>query len=156
MAHFQRIKTTKKMQNKFSCLSLGCNSVVGPRSLLMLPLFVCRGGGLFVWQCVCVVIWVFLCVLTTTAPGAKTWPVKYHYHRHHHHHQQAEDLISTQPIPRPVTCLTADPGDIILSSISIRSHTFVEIDHVIISMAIRFKKGRTCQLQAKVYAQSTG
>ena len=40
-------------------------------------------------------------------------------------------------------------------------HTFVEIDHEIISMAIplpsavRFKKGY-CQLQAKICAQSTG
>ena len=32
------------------------------------------------------------------------------------------------------TCLTADPG--IVSSIPARSHTFLEIDHEIISMAI--------------------
>ena len=55
--------------------------------------------------------------------------------------------------------LTADPG--IASSISARSHTFVEIDHEIISMvillpsAVSFKKG-CCQLQAKVCARSTG
>ena len=47
-----------------------------------------------------------------------------------------------------VTCLTADPGA--ESSISARSHTFVEIDHEIISMVIllpsadSFKKG-CCQ-----------
>ena len=56
-------------------------------------------------------------------------------------------------------CLTADPG--VASSIPARSHTFVEIDHVIISTVIlhpsadSFKKG-CCQLQAKVCAQITG
>ena len=56
-------------------------------------------------------------------------------------------------------CLTADPG--VTSSIPARSHTFVEIDHGIISMVIllpsadSFKKG-CCQLQAKVCAQITG
>ena len=52
-------------------------------------------------------------------------------------------------------CLTADPG--VASSIPVRSHTFVEIDHEIISTVILlpsadlFKKG-CCQLQAKVCA----
>ena len=56
-------------------------------------------------------------------------------------------------------CLTADPG--VMSSIPARSHTFVEIDHEIISTVIllpsadSFKKG-CCQLQAKVCAQITG
>ena len=56
-------------------------------------------------------------------------------------------------------CLNADPG--VASSVPARSHTFVEIDHEIISKAIQlptaesFKKG-CCQLQAKVCAQSTG
>ena len=56
-------------------------------------------------------------------------------------------------------CLTADPG--VASSILARSHTFVEIDHEIISTVIllpsadSFKKG-CCQLQAKVCAQITG
>ena len=56
-------------------------------------------------------------------------------------------------------CLTADPG--VASSIPARSHTFVEIDHEIISMVIllpsadSFKKG-CCQLQAKVCARITG
>ena len=55
--------------------------------------------------------------------------------------------------------MTADPG--VASSISARSHTFVEIDHEIISTVIllpsaeAFKKG-CCQLQAKVCARSTG
>ena len=55
-------------------------------------------------------------------------------------------------------CLTADPG--VGSSIPAWSHTFVEIDHEIISTVIllpsaeSFKKG--CQLQAKVCAGSTG
>ena len=64
-----------------------------------------------------------------------------------------------------VTCLatdaslTADAG--VVSSISARSHTFVEIDNEIISMVIllpspeSFKKD-SCQLQAKVSARSTG
>ena len=56
-------------------------------------------------------------------------------------------------------CLTADPG--VASSIPARSHTFVEIDHEIISMIILlpsadlFKKG-CCQLHAKVCARITG
>ena len=56
-------------------------------------------------------------------------------------------------------CLTADPG--VASSILARSHTFVEIDHEIISTVIllpaadSFKKG-CCQLQAKVCARITG
>ena len=53
----------------------------------------------------------------------------------------------------------ADPG--VASSIPARYHTFVEIDHEIISTVILllsadlFKKG-CCQLQAKVCAQITG
>ena len=56
-------------------------------------------------------------------------------------------------------CLTADTG--VTSSIPARSHTFVEINHEIISTVIllpstdSFKKG-CCQLQAKVCAQITG
>ena len=56
-------------------------------------------------------------------------------------------------------CLTADPG--VASSIPVRSHTFVEIDHEITSTAILlpsadlFKNGY-CQLQAKVCARITG
>ena len=56
-------------------------------------------------------------------------------------------------------CLTADHG--VASSIPVRSHTFVEIDHEMIPTAIflpsaeSFKKG-CCQLQAKVYARITG
>ena len=59
------------------------------------------------------------------------------------------------------TCLTADPG--VASSIPARYmyHTFVEIDHEIISTVILlpsadlFKKG-CCHLQAKVCARITG
>ena len=57
------------------------------------------------------------------------------------------------------TCLTADPG--VPSSIPARYHTFVEIDHEIISTVILlpsadlFKTGCS-QLQAKVCAQITG
>ena len=68
-------------------------------------------------------------------------------------------------VAQSVTCLatdaslTADPG--VASSIPARFHTFVEIDHEIISTVIllpsaeSFKKG-CCQLQAKVCARSTG
>ena len=68
-------------------------------------------------------------------------------------------------VAQSVTCLatdaylTADPG--VASSIPALSHTFVEIDHEIISTVIllpsadSFKKG-CCQLQAKVCAQITG
>ena len=68
-------------------------------------------------------------------------------------------------VAQSVTCLatyaslTADQG--VASSIPARSHTFVEIDHEIISKVIlrpsaeSFKKG-CCQLQAKVCVQSTG
>ena len=55
--------------------------------------------------------------------------------------------------------LPADPG--VASLIPALFHTFVELDHEIISMVIllpsaeSFKKG-CCQLQAKVCAQSTG
>ena len=56
-------------------------------------------------------------------------------------------------------CLTADPG--VESLIPVRSHSFVEIDHEIISTVIlhpsseSFKKG-CFQLQAKVCARITG
>ena len=55
--------------------------------------------------------------------------------------------------------LTADPG--VVSLIPARSHTFMEIDHEIISTVIllssaeSFKKGCS-QLQVKVCARSTG
>ena len=78
--------------------------------------------------------------------------------------------IETRPtipgrVAQSVTCLATDaslatdPG--VASSIPARSHTFVEIDHEIISTVIllpsaeSFKKG-CCQLQAKVCARSTG
>ena len=68
-------------------------------------------------------------------------------------------------VAQSVTCLatdaklTADPG--VASLIPARSHTFVEIDHEIISTVIllpsaeSFMKG-CCQLQAKVCARITG
>ena len=55
-------------------------------------------------------------------------------------------------------CLTADPG--VMSLILARSHTFVAVDHEIISTIIllssaeSFKKG-CCQLQAKVCVRTT-
>ena len=83
---------------------------------------------------------------------------------------QAHDILSLHtPSPGRVAqsvmclatdaCLTADPE--VASSIPVRSHTFVEIDHEMISTIIllpsadSFKKG-CCQLQAKVCAQTTG
>ena len=74
-------------------------------------------------------------------------------------------LVLTGRVAQSVTCLatdaclTADPG--VASSIPARYHTFVEIDHEIISTVIVlpsadiFKKG-CCQLQAKVCVQITG
>ena len=62
-------------------------------------------------------------------------------------------------IPATDACLTAIPG--VASSIPARSHTFVEIDHEIISTVIllpsadSIKKG-CCQLQANVCARITG
>ena len=80
--------------------------------------------------------------------------------------QAVKDLVlRSGRVVQSVTCLatvvflTADPG--VASSIPARSHTFVEIDHEIISTVIllpsadSFKKG-CCQLQAKVFAQITG
>ena len=76
-----------------------------------------------------------------------------------------QDFRLTGRVAQSVTCLatdaclTADPG--VASSIPARSHTFVEIDHEIISTVIllpsadSFKKD-CCQLQAKVCAQITG
>ena len=81
----------------------------------------------------------------------------------------AHCTLSPEPLPGRVVqsvtclatdaCLTADPG--VASSIPVRSHTFMEIDHEMISMVIllpsadSFKKG-CCQLQAKVCARITG
>ena len=54
--------------------------------------------------------------------------------------------------------LAADPG--VPSSIPARFHTFVEIDHEIISTAILLPSAESfkgcCQLQGKVCARSTG
>ena len=93
-----------------------------------------------------------------------------------HHYNAAFDqyllfLFSELCPPKPgrvaqsVTCLAtdaspaADPG--VVRSIPARLHTFVKIDHDIISTVIlrplaeSFKKG-CCQLQAKVCARCTG
>ena len=73
--------------------------------------------------------------------------------------------LRVQSVAQSVTCLatdaylTVDTG--VASSIPTRSHTFVEMDHVLTSTAIllppaeSFKKG-CCQLQADVCARSTG
>ena len=68
-------------------------------------------------------------------------------------------------VAQSVTCLATDAcltaGSGVASSIAVRSHTFMDIDHEIIStvillpFAVSFKKG-CCQLQAKVCARITG
>ena len=77
----------------------------------------------------------------------------------------AQDQHIPGCVAQSITCLatdaslTVDPG--VASLIPAPSHTFVGIDHELISMVILlpyaelFKKG-CCQLQAKVCAQSTG
>ena len=82
-----------------------------------------------------------------------------------HHQGMPQSHTSLGRVAQSVTCLatdaclTADPG--VASSIPVRSHTFVEIDHEMISTVIllpsadSFKKG-CCQLQAKVCARITG
>ena len=82
-----------------------------------------------------------------------------------HRIKQGLDLRLPGRVAQSVTCLATDacltaiPG--VASSIPARSHTFVEIDHEIISTVIllpsadSFKKG-CCQLQAKVCARITG
>ena len=79
--------------------------------------------------------------------------------------EDRKNVLRLGCLAQSVTCLatdaslTADPG--VASSITARSHTFVEIDLEIISTVVllpsadSFKKG-CCQLQAKVCAQSTG
>ena len=73
--------------------------------------------------------------------------------------------VLSKKVPHTFNCLatdaslTADPG--VGSSILARSHTFVEIDHEIISMVILLPSAESfkkvcCQLQAKVCAWSTG
>ena len=74
-------------------------------------------------------------------------------------HYVPSHVAQSVPCLATDTFLTADPEAV--SSIQAPSHTFVEIDHDIISTVIllpyadSFKKG-CCQLQAKVCAQSTG
>ena len=67
-------------------------------------------------------------------------------------------VTDTGPRSAVGTGLTANPG--VASLILVRSHTFVEIDHEMISTGIlpladSFKEGY-CQLQAKVCARITG
>ena len=77
----------------------------------------------------------------------------------------SQNSVTPGRVAQSVTCLatdarlTADPG--VASSNPVRSHTFVEIDHEMISTVIllpsadSFKKG-CCQLQAKVCGRITG
>ena len=89
----------------------------------------------------------------------------FHYFLEHFYCNLPKNYFLPGRIAQSVTCLatdaclTADPG--VVSLIPARSHTFVEIDHEIISTLIllplneSFKKG-CCQLQATVCVQSTG
>ena len=82
----------------------------------------------------------------------------------HQGHVSSEHNKTSGCVAQSVTCLAtdvslaADPG--VASSIPAHTHTFVEIDHEIISTAIllpsaeSFKKG-CCQVQAKVCARNT-
>ena len=53
---------------------------------------------------------------------------------HHFLHAHDESVLSQGHVAQSVTYQTADPG--VENSIPAMSHTFVEIDHEIISMAI--------------------
>ena len=100
----------------------------------------------------------YLYILSTTRS-------KHMYYKRYYGICPKQTSKSPGRVAQSVTCLatdaslTADPG--VASSIPAWSHTFVEIDHEIISTVIllpsaeSFKKG-CCQLQAKVCAQSTG
>ena len=105
-------------------------------------------------------------------PSHQNGSFEYQQHMFLLRNKKVNFLLSTlnlSPAPgrvaQSVTCLatdaslTADSG--VANSIPARSHTFMDIDHEIISMVIllpsaeSFKKG-CCQLQAKVCARSTG
>ena len=76
------------------------------------------------------------------------------------HFKRPTETSSPGRVAQSVMCLatdaslTADLG--VASLIPARSHTFVEIDHEIISTVILLLKKVCCQLQAKVCAGSTG
>ena len=84
---------------------------------------------------------------------AAIWPRPQCYYNDVTNHAYRVACLATD------VCLTADLG--VMSSIPAPSHTFVEIDHEIISTVIllpsaeSFKKG-CCQLPAKVCVGSTG
>ena len=80
------------------------------------------------------------------------------FSRYHHAYQPGRVAQSVTCLATDA-CLTADPG--VASSIPVRSHTFVEIDHEMISTVILLPSADTfkkdcCQLQAKVCARITG
>ena len=97
--------------------------------------------------------------------GPLIWMMALHLHVSQKSKYDDDDCALPGRVAQSVTCLatdaclTADPG--VASSIPVRSHTFVEIDHEMISTVILlpsadlFKKG-CCQLQAKVCARITG
>ena len=88
-----------------------------------------------------------------------TFKVLHHYCYNHAEMHYMGRVAQSVTCLATDACLTADPG--VASLIPARSHTFVEIDHEIISTVILlpsadiFKKG-CCRLQAKVCAQITG
>ena len=91
-------------------------------------------------------------ILPTDTPRPRRWDQKVKLSLPGHVAQSVTCLATD-------ACLTADPG--VASLIPAWYHTFVEIDHEIISTVILlpsadlFKKG-CCQLQAKVCVQITG
>ena len=94
--------------------------------------------------------------------AAKTGSLKFSFMNIHARFHRAN---GPGRVAQSVTCQATDASltanTRVASSIPVRSHTFVEIDHEIISTVIllpfadSFKKG-CCQLQAKVCARSTG
>ena len=96
------------------------------------------------------VLWLFL-----TVPGVGQQCVTVVFADHTHKPGRVAQSVTCLATD---ACLTADPG--VASSIPARYHTFMEIDHEIISTVILlpsaelFKTG-CCQLQAKVCAQIT-
>ena len=92
--------------------------------------------------------------LSATIPNARQFA---EWICHLHHQVNYRGPHST--VANMSSYLTADPG--VVSLIAARSHTFVEINHKMISTvtllpsAESFKKG-CCQLQAKVCTRSTG
>ena len=96
--------------------------------------------------------------------SAELFKINYLKKKFHEYHKSVKNYpackeITPLEVVQSVTSQTADPG--VESSIPAQSHTFVEIDHEIISMVILFPSADTfkngcCHLQAKVCARRSG